>query len=152
MSFQKTGSLPLFLSVSGDVWNPNPAAIASDFVVKTAFKNNPAGVLKAGEKATLLIDLEVKKEAEYVMLEVPIPASCTYVEEANARYYYNYYKEQFRQKTNFYFNNLKADKYHFEIELAPTFSGTYSLNPAKAELMYFPLFMGREALKKVVVK
>jgi alpha-2-macroglobulin len=32
------------------------------------------------------------------------------------------------------------------------FSGVFNLNPAKAELMYFPIFFGREGIKKVVVE
>jgi hypothetical protein len=33
--------------------------------------------------------------------------------------------------------------------LAP--SGLYTLNPAKAEMMYFPVFYGREGMKKVAI-
>ncbi|PWV56650.1 hypothetical protein C7475_1011167, partial [Chitinophaga sp. S165] len=37
----------------------------------------------------------------------------------------------------------------FNVSLLPRYSGSYHLNPAKAEMQYFPVFMGREALKKV---
>jgi hypothetical protein len=33
----------------------------------------------------------------------------------------------------------------------PRYSGKYTLNPAKAEQMYFPVFYGREGMKKVVL-
>jgi len=33
----------------------------------------------------------------------------------------------------------------------PRFNGEYTLNPAKAELMYFPVFYGREGMKKLVI-
>jgi uncharacterized protein YfaS (alpha-2-macroglobulin family) len=47
----------------------------------------------------------------------------------------------------------KMDKgvYTFEIELEPRYTGNYQLNPAKAELMYFPVFYGRNEMKKTVV-
>jgi hypothetical protein len=36
--------------------------------------------------------------------------------------------------------------------LLPRYTGVYTLNPAKAEMMYFPVFAGREAIKKVVIR
>jgi len=34
----------------------------------------------------------------------------------------------------------------------PRYTGNFVLNPAKAEMMYFPVFYGREGLKKVEIK
>jgi hypothetical protein len=42
--------------------------------------------LKAGEPAQLLVMVNVKKEAEYIMIEVPIPAGCSY--GTNPTYFY----------------------------------------------------------------
>ena len=39
----------------------------------------------------------------------------------------------------------------FRIALLPRFTGRYHLNPARAELMYFPTFHGREGMKQVGV-
>jgi hypothetical protein len=33
----------------------------------------------------------------------------------------------------------------------PRYGGKYNLNPAKAEMMYFPVFYGREGMKDIVV-
>ncbi|MBT6836612.1 MAG: hypothetical protein HOA61_11260, partial [Bacteroidetes bacterium] len=43
-------------------------------------------------------------------------------------------------------------KHRFEINLQPRYSGTYTLNPAKAELMYFPTIFGREEMKEVEIR
>jgi alpha-2-macroglobulin len=42
--------------------------------------------------------------------------------------------------------------YQFEVELLPRYSGAYHLNPAKVELMYFPVLHAHEAVKKVIIK
>jgi hypothetical protein len=34
----------------------------------------------------------------------------------------------------------------------PRYSGKYTLNPAKAELMYFPMFNANNELKKVTIE
>jgi len=34
----------------------------------------------------------------------------------------------------------------------PRYSGVYHLNPGKAEMMYFPVFYGREKMKEVEIK
>lgn len=42
--------------------------------------------------------------------------------------------------------------YSYEIELEQGYSGNYNLNPAKAELVYFPTHYGRNKLKKIEIK
>ncbi|WP_158795284.1 hypothetical protein [Pedobacter sp. L105] len=59
------------------------------------------------------------------------------------------HREYFKHKTSIFCSRLKVGKYIFEIELMPRYSGSYSLNPAKAELMYFPVFYGREGMKRM---
>jgi hypothetical protein len=39
----------------------------------------------------------------------------------------------------------------FTINLEPRFTGKYTLNPAKAEMMYFPVFYGREEMKRTSI-
>lgn len=42
--------------------------------------------------------------------------------------------------------------HHFEIELEPRYSGSFTLNPAKASLMYYPIFFGRNEIKKLQIE
>jgi hypothetical protein len=93
----------------------------------------------------------VKKDAEFVMIEVPVPASCSYAsKEINHRL--EEHREYFREQTSIFCKSLKAGSYQFEIALVPRFSGRYHLNPAKASLMYFPTFFGNNLVKKVAVE
>jgi hypothetical protein len=43
---------------------------------------------------------------------------------------------------------MNKGNYYFEIELEPRYAGNYHLNPAKAELMYFPCFLWKERDEK----
>ena len=53
---------------------------------------------------------------------------------------------------NIYCRKLNKGNYTFEIELLPRYTGKYTLNTAKAELMYFPTFNANNETKKVFIK
>jgi len=38
------------------------------------------------------------------------------------------------------------------VSLLPRYRGSYHLNPAKAEMMYFPVFYSRESMKKIKIE
>lgn len=118
----------------------------------THFSNPDSSlILEAGREVSLTLDLEVKNDAEYVMIEVPIPAGCSYAsEETNFRL--EVHREYFKEKTSIFCERLKKGNYRFEIRLLPRYSGKYRLNPAKAELMYLPTFYGNNEMKKIVVE
>jgi hypothetical protein len=85
------------------------------------------------------------------MLEVPIPAGCSYAEN-QPRGSGVVHREQWRHQTTLFFNRLAPGTYTYEIKLLPRFSGSYTLNPAKAELMYFPVFNANNEMRKVVIE
>jgi uncharacterized protein YfaS (alpha-2-macroglobulin family) len=58
------------------------------------------------------------------------------------------HREYFKNKVSIFCRKLAVGKYRFAIKLMPRYSGTYQLNPAKAEMMYFPIFYGREKMKR----
>jgi alpha-2-macroglobulin len=153
----KTQASPFFIAVSQKVQIPNPEPVSKDFEVKTKLVAKSGKAIKSGETITLSVDLNLTKSADYTMLEIPLPAACEYLLAGDAsdirmKGVRSDFAEKFKEKTNIYFSNLTAGTYHFEIDLVARFSGVFSLNPAKAELMYFPIFFGREGIKKVVVE
>jgi uncharacterized protein YfaS (alpha-2-macroglobulin family) len=152
ITVQKTGDEPIYFTVYQREWNPNPKEKQNDFVIKTKFEGEK-NTLKAGEKVKLIVTLEVKKDADYVMINIPIPAGCSYGAKPQTRYYRSseIHREYFKNETAIFCNKLKRGTYTFEIELLPRFTGTYHLNPAKAELMYFPTFNANEAMKMVKI-
>lgn len=95
----------------------------------------------------MTIKVVVKADAEYVQLEIPIPAGCTYAEKRQDNY--KVHKEFLKNKVLLFVEKMNKGVYEYEVELEPRYSGVYHLNPAKAELMYFPVFYGRNEMKKI---
>jgi uncharacterized protein YfaS (alpha-2-macroglobulin family) len=112
--------------------------------------------LKAGEPVVLTVKLEVKQEgAEHIIIEAPIPASCSYVAKPNASYNYRtneVHREYFKEKTAIFCERLPVGTHYFHIELLPRYTGRYILNPAKAEMMYQPVVNANNDMRKVEVR
>jgi uncharacterized protein YfaS (alpha-2-macroglobulin family) len=126
--------------------------VDSLFSIRATLTQNGKTVkkLKAGESTTLTVNVFVKKPAEYVKIEVPVPAGCSY-EEKSGWYPGEQYREQYRDRTVIFCNKLDQRNYTFEIKLLPRYSGSYNLLPAVAELMYFPTFFGRNETARVKI-
>ena len=60
--------------------------------------------------------------------------------------------DYFKNKVSIFCSSLKKGDYTFTVSLLPRYTGSYHLNPAKAELMYFPVLYGREGMKRVKVE
>jgi uncharacterized protein YfaS (alpha-2-macroglobulin family) len=136
------------------VFNPNPKPIDTRFVIKTFFKSNnhTTDTLTPGETLTLLIDVEVKQKGDYLMLSVPIPAGCSYGDNEYNHSYEEVHREQYKDHTNIYLEQLSPGHYEFSINLQARFAGVYTLNPAQMESMYFPTLNGRNAIRKISIK
>ncbi|MCX2741789.1 carboxypeptidase-like regulatory domain-containing protein [Pontibacter anaerobius] len=152
LQIKKQGTQPLYFTAYQTTWVRNPQAVKKDFVVKTHFKGmGSAAVLEAGKPVELVVEVTARGDADFVMIEVPIPAGCSYGEKMQNGPN-EVHREYFRHKTAIFCSSLKKGSYTFSIMLQPRFSGRYTLNPAKAELMYFPTFYGRDELKEVWIK
>jgi alpha-2-macroglobulin len=148
---KKEGNMPLFVTGYQQFWNSEPMPVDKDFVVKTSFSTGST-LLEAGKPVQLKVEVKVLKYGEYVMIEVPIPAGCSYGDKPQSRANREVHREYFLEKTSLFCSSLSPGTYTFTIELLPRYTGTYTLNPAKAELMYFPVFYGRNGLRTVKVK
>lgn len=85
--------------------------------------------------------------ARYVMLEVPIPAGCSYA--SKPAYFSEVHREYFKEKTVIFSDNLPVGTYQFSIPLLPRYTGRYTMNPAKVELMYFPVVNANDDGRRV---
>jgi hypothetical protein len=152
LTIQKLDKRPVYLTAYQQYWNDSPQSVEKDFIIQTSIDNKPSNLvrLKAGKPVKLVVNVEVKQEAEYVMLEIPIPAGCSFGEK-RTNYSNEVHREYFAHKTSIFCQQLKKGKYEFTILLLPRYNGIYTLNPAKAQLMYFPIFYGRNEVKKVSV-
>jgi alpha-2-macroglobulin len=152
ISINKTGLNPVYLATYQKYHNPLPVAKSNDFIISTAFRDHrKAEPLSSGKSYTLVATLQVKKDAEYVMIEIPVPASCSYNEKSQKNYH-EVHREYFKEKVAIFCDYLKEGTYKFEIEVIPRYTGKYTMNPAKVELMYFPVFNANNEIQSIKVK
>jgi uncharacterized protein YfaS (alpha-2-macroglobulin family) len=151
---EKKGALPVYLTAYQQKWNPAPEKVDSTFSVSSCFtqKRDTVTVLKGGEPATLRVNVKVTADASYVMLEIPIPAGCSYDGKPQSWYNNEVHREYFLNKVSIFCTALKKGNYNFSVPLLPRYTGKYNLNPAAASMMYFPVFFGREGMKKVNIR
>lgn len=153
VTISKTGGLPVYITGYQQFWNSNPAKVSKDFTVDSWFEKNSNRLsrLKGGEPVLLKAEVTVKGDADYVMIEIPIPAGCSYENKEQTWQNNEVHREYFKEKVSIFCRKLKQGKYTFTVNLMPRYDGKYTLNPAKAEMMYFPAFYGREGIRNVVI-
>ncbi|AMR32131.1 hypothetical protein A0256_12205 [Mucilaginibacter sp. PAMC 26640] len=153
ITLSKTGSLPIYITGYQQFWNGTPEKVSKDFTVDTRFekKGLQVNTLKGGETVELKAEVTARADADFVMIEIPIPAGCSYENKDQQWDNNEVHREFLKEKVSIFCRKLKQGKYAFTVNLMPRYSGNYNLNPAKAEMMYFPVFYGREGMKKVVV-
>jgi alpha-2-macroglobulin len=150
LTIAKKGTFPVYLTSYQHYLDKDPSADSTYFSVRTAFSNGK-NILTGGKPVRLVVSLKVFQKAQYVMLEIPIPAGCSY-DSKNAFYRSSAHMEFFRDHVSLFFENLGPGSYSWDIDLLPRYSGRYTLNPAKAELMYFPTFSSNNEMKRVEIR
>jgi hypothetical protein len=110
--------------------------------------------IRSGKFVTLHTKVIVKKDAQYMSLEIPIPAGCTYAEKPNNQYYRSYevHREYFKDRIVVYYERLPAGTYDLEFKLESRFNGNYTVNNTLMENMYFPQLNGYNALQTIKVR
>jgi TonB-dependent SusC/RagA subfamily outer membrane receptor len=153
MGISKTGTLPVYITAYQQFFNHDPQKVSKDFTVNTWFENKGQKItrLKGGEQVQLKAEVTVRADADFVMIEVPIPAGCSYQSKEQS-WGNEVHREYFKDKVSVFCRKLSQGKYTYTINLMPRYNGLYTINPAKAEMMYFPVFHGREGMKKVEIK
>ncbi|MDF7811811.1 carboxypeptidase-like regulatory domain-containing protein [Hymenobacter sp. YC55] len=153
LTLHKEGGLPVYATAYQSFWNATPEAKVAPFIVSTKLAGQEGSrvKLRAGQPTELLVTVDVKAEARYVLLEVPIPAGCSYGEKERGNSF-EVHREYLRHQTGIFMDVLPVGRHTFRIALQPRYRGRYTVNPAKAELMYFPTRFGRSASKQAVVE
>ncbi|MGJ3235237.1 carboxypeptidase-like regulatory domain-containing protein [Marivirga sp.] len=149
IKLSKSGDFPVYFTSYQSFWETKPRLKKDDFEIDTHFEENN-NVLVAGEETKLIVNVTVKKDAEYVMINIPIPGGCSYASKTN-NFRSESHREYFKNKTTIFLEDLPKGEHTYEIKLTPRYSGTYTLNPAKIELMYFPTFDANNEIKKVMI-
>jgi hypothetical protein len=130
----------------------NPPAKGKEYTVNTYLRQGKriSDTLVAGESADLVVKVSVKQLAEYVMIDVPIPAGTIYAQQ-NTPAYYESHRENFRNTTGLFCRQLSSGNYEFVIKLEARFPGSYTLLPATIQSMYEPDLVGNNQTRKVVI-
>jgi len=154
LQIRKEGDLPVYFTAYQQYQNKAPQPVSKDFTVISTLMQDGREVpgLKAGKTAMLHVEVTARADAEYVMIEVPVPAGCSYESKLQSFWGVETHREYLKNKTAIFCTKMVAGRYTFDIQLMPRYTGNYVLNPAKAELMYFPVFYGREGLKNVTIE
>ncbi|MEQ8239135.1 MAG: carboxypeptidase-like regulatory domain-containing protein [Cyclobacteriaceae bacterium] len=149
LMLQKTGLMPLYITAYQTYWQQDPSQDTTSFTVTSNFEEGGLS-LDAGQELSLEVEVKVHQASEFVMIEIPIPAGCSYA--SKNQYPREVHREYFREKVSIFCRKLDPGLHHFEVKLLPRYAGKYTLNPAKAALMYFPVFYGHEGVKRVSVE
>ena len=150
LTLHKAGALPVYATAYQTRQNPAPTAVARPFTLTTTL-GGQAGhriSLRAGQPAELVVTVDVQAEARYVLLEVPLPAGCSYG-PAPARNPLETHRENLRHQVGIFIDYLPIGRHTFRVAVQPRYRGQYTLNPARAELVYFPTRYGRTGSKQV---
>jgi alpha-2-macroglobulin len=152
LSVTTQGGGMIYFTANQSFFNKNPKALEDNFIVQTLFKKNDQVIskIKTGERIKMIIRVEVLKDAEYVMLNVPIPAGCIFTNKTNNDWHI--FKEYQKDKLILFAEALNKGMHEFVVELEPRYTGSYNLNPSKIELMYYPTFYGRNYGRKMVIE
>ncbi len=115
------------------------------FSISAAFYDDsgPAAVLEVGKSVELRVTVTADHAAEYVMVEIPIPAGCSYNSKGRGSYK-EMHREYHKERVAVFCSRLTEGTHEFTVKLLPRYTGSYHLNPARVEMMYFPTFFGRE--------
>jgi len=152
LTLRKTGALPVYATAYQTRWNAAPVAVVAPLRVGSSLAGQAGRrvALVAGRPAELLITVNATAEARYVLLEVPIPAGCSYGEPAPTNPL-EVHREYLKQQVGIFIDELPIGRHTFRVNLQPRYQGTFTLNPARAELLYFPTKFGRTDSKQVTV-
>jgi uncharacterized protein YfaS (alpha-2-macroglobulin family) len=147
---RKESGMPLYCMQYIDERVTKAQAGTDAFTIKTEFNEKS---LKAGKPVTLKATVEIKRDAslDHVMIEIPIPAGCSYADKRQFDHPIETHREYFKDRTIIFCENMKTGTYVFQVQLLPRFTGKYHVNPAQVSLMYFPVINVNTDMKKVKI-
>ncbi|MFT3980006.1 MAG: carboxypeptidase-like regulatory domain-containing protein [Ferruginibacter sp.] len=151
LSVKKSGGGMVYFTAYQNWFNTNPVPQSTQFGVQTYFEKNGARLseINTGEKIKMLVEIKVYKDADYVMISMPIPAGCIFTDKGNVPW--SSHKEYYKDRMIVYADRLPKGEYRFEATLEPRYAGKYTVNPVRAALMYYPIFSGNNEMKKITI-
>jgi hypothetical protein len=149
VSISKKGVMPVFLSLTEKLFITDPSADTTDFKIETCW-SSPGDTVRSGEPVTLTAEVEFFKSADYLLIEIPVPAGFSY-NSKTGRYAGEVHREFYRDHVAVFIRHADPGKKQFLIDLMPRFTGKYTANPARVSLMYFPSIYSNNEIKKIEI-
>lgn len=127
---------------------------SAHFRVKTQLMQNGKAVqnLSLGSDAEISVTVYNRLSANHSMIEIPIPAGCSYGTKEFPHFQHEVHREYRRNKVVIYCTELPAGTHRFSVSLEPRFEGKFTLLPTLVEQMYFPDQSGNNAVQTVKIK
>jgi uncharacterized protein YfaS (alpha-2-macroglobulin family) len=129
-----------------------PPVNSTRFNIQSSFKQDGrvSDTLQALLPVIFKVEIDVKSATEFVMVQIPIPASCNYLNRNNR--YGADEVEYHKDRIILFYRKLLPGIKSIEINLEPRFSGSFTLLPAQLENMYNPMEAGNNLTRKILVK
>lgn len=123
------------------------------FKVKTQILQNgkKTDAVQQGSSFEVQVSTYNRLSANHVVIEIPIPAGCSYATQQDAPIQGEIHREYRRNKVVIYCTEFLAAQRNFTIRLEPRFQGRFTLLPAKVEQMYFPSQSGNNSSKTLLI-
>jgi len=149
VSISRKGLMPVFLSITEKLFITDPSADTTDFKIET-FWSSPGNEVRSGEPVTLTAGVEFFKSADYLLIEIPIPAGFSY-NSKTGHFAGEVRREFYRDHVAIFIRHADPGKKQFRIDLMPRFTGKYTANPARVSLMYFPSIYSNNEIKRIKI-
>lgn len=145
-----SGAASIFITLYQSGWEEQPQPRSEGFTVESQMFVGGSEVtrLEKGVAAELRVTVKVEADAPYAMIEIPIPAGCSYLSKTSRSNPHQLYRESFKDRTVIFCDRLPQGSHTFTISLLPRYTGRYHVNPAQARLMYYPTIFGRNAMSE----
>jgi len=137
--------------VSRKSFEEKPLADELLFGISSNFKQDGRTVdtLKTNFEVEYTVQLKSLKNQEFIMVQIPIIASCNYLSKLNT--FGADEIEYHKDRVILYFRKMRAGNYTFTFLLEPRFAGNYTQLPIQVESMYSPEIKGNNLSRKMIV-
>lgn len=111
--------------------------------------NSKVTKLKMNESCLYEVAINNLKNQEFIMVQIPIPASCNYASKGNT--FGADEVEYHKDRIILFYRKFRAGNYTMKIPLEPRFAGDFTLLPVQIQNMYDPIITGNNGKTKLSV-
>ncbi|MEM8584068.1 MAG: alpha-2-macroglobulin family protein [Bacteroidota bacterium] len=157
---------PVLISRRQCRWVAEPQPTPNRMTIKTRWRT-AAGDIPIGDEAstsgslnqnlslpldeTIYLDAEltIDAPADYLLLEIPIPAGAEYDNRTESGGPAEVHREYRRDRVAIFIDQLEAGSYRYSVALHGRFAGQYTQNPPRVELQYAPAVQANGSISQI---